>query len=467
MKSLLVRLMGDDSGFRHMMDQASVHGKAAMGRLSHDISSSWFSAFKGGVVGGIASFLSFEAFRGLADKAKEIGDLSEQMDMSAQSLQRWQAAVEKAGLSWAGFQNIVGALAQKRNDARTDVKARESLNLLGFSDKEILDTEGMDNSAFTLKALNYGAQGKLQRAQLGQIVGPKGLKYISAAGEYPNSQALLGKSDLDNAKTLDKAEQAAGKSATTFLAKVVDFFRRSVHEWTWTPEQWLKDEVEQGKIDLNNPGSRVDLSKFKPEFVASLRAQAAQIKGHPADLNEAYRVWQKTGKVPDWATGKQDTSIPTNDPLAEIQRQLQQERTQQLSEAQIRLHAAQRGNMTIGDRRDSIRADLNTVLADVARREHDKAGGWLNADQKNNMSKSEQEAFIQKQELALLAAKAQAEEFKTQLIQKPNDFRADSLARVGLYGAGSVHFSPLLQIGQIARDVAEIRHNTARDVHSR
>src|SRR6185437_8922867 len=125
---LEVKVDGNATGFKHTMDTVRTQAKGAMEEISH----SWGK----GVLGGILGAFSFEAVKGVVESfissAKEIKDISEQLDMSTDATQKWAKAADDVGQSLQAVYSVLSAIQSKRQEALRDPKAADLFSAMGI-----------------------------------------------------------------------------------------------------------------------------------------------------------------------------------------------------------------------------------------------------------------------------------------------------------------------------------------------
>jgi len=499
--SLRVDLSGNSSGFTQMLNQARTQTKAFANSVTHEVGSSWGNLGKSfaGFVAGMASFEGVK--RGIewfVETGKEIKETAEQVDMSTDSWQKWTSAVSKAGLSLGGFQRVVESLRQKRTEALTDPKARAQLTRLGFSDKDI--TGNMDMSEFTKRALQNANGGDLQRKYLGDIIGSRGLKYSTATKYYDKAQPMFNEGDLKQAEELAAEFKKLGKASGQATVGLIRFFtgnqeyqRKTRGFWSaafqkmFTGRGWLWDKgfsvtehaqkrAEEGaRDDFFDNGYTPAKALRTPQQAQSDKLQK-QFQALSKDAQNVILEFTNGGKLPkEAAPAKQKTAAEIEeerkaDPLyPELQKQREELALKEQSR-QERLLDSKRGLMTIGERRDSIKGELGGLNKQISTRNANMKGeGFL-----NDADKKELEGVTGiAREMAVNAKRAKYQDttdelearknrLQGELKEKPLQFQADSMSKVGLYSASAVAFNPLLGLQQKANQLlAEVAKNTA------
>jgi hypothetical protein len=441
---LRVDLTGNGTGFSQMLASAKTQAKAFGNSVTQEVSSSWGNIGKS-FAAGIAGMFTVQALKSGVDwfinTGKEIKQTAEQVDMSTDSWQKWSQAVRDANLETSGFMRVVESLHQKRTDALTDPKARGELSRLGFSDSEIAGN--MDMSEFTRRALENANGGDLQRKYLSDIIGNRGLKFATALPKLDNAQILFGKTDLGDAARLDsdiiKLKGAGGKltvgiidTASSLVKAVTDSGHRVENlqrgarglwwmlknaipgkGWLWGKSTWLSDDVNGTNSGPQQAGAGNPQTPPGP-FVGPMQ--------------------------------------PTIDPMDAKLAQQREEQALHEQERQQRIMDSQRSLMTIGDRRASILGELPGLQNQIAGRKAKMSGEDFLADAQkdelNGITGKAREyavnALRQKYQNDTDDMQLRFNKERGDLKEKNLNFSADSMAKVGLYGASSVAFNPLV-----------------------
>lgn len=440
--SLRVDLTGNGTGFQQVLNSAKAQAKAFSSSVEQQVSSSWGGigrSFAAGIAGAFSVQGVKSGLEWFINTGKQIKDQAEQVDMSADSWQRWAKAVGDADLSVDGLIRVLETLRQKRTDALTDPKARGELSRLGFSDAEI--TGGMDMGEFTSRALANANGGDLQRKYLADIVGNRGLKYSTALGNLPGAKADFSPEDLKDAdeaaKAIKHGQSILGRAGT----QVVDFARFAYHLFTWSQKDWNLDAMKRGRT----------LGKYADPELLKLQMQTAAAAA-------------KTG-VSNSATVAESVKDPMDSKLAAQRDELalhEQQRNQRILDSQ-------RSLMTIGNRRASILGEMPGLQAQFAAHTAKMKGeDFLTDAQRDELSgvTGKSRTFA----VNALRAKFQDDtddlairlnKDRGDLREKPLSFNGDTMSKVGLYSASSVAFNPVLQATQKTNQLlGEIVKNT-------
>ncbi len=424
-----------------MLKTAKTEAMAFSNSVEHEINSSWSNIGKG-FVSGIAGMFAVESVKSglesFIEAGKEIKETAEQVDMSTESWQKWTKAVEDAGLSTDGFMRVIEALRQKRTDAFTDPKARGELTRLGFSDQDILGN--MDMTTFATRALQNANQGDIQRGYLGAIIGDRGLKYATALPYYDAEQADFSEQDLKEADEATKAfrelRYKASRGGIALIENLTGNERETTRTFAWYNAFWK--ELFSGHWGNN--------------FFDRVSSQANAAADRAGFLEDSFKPVKSARRATAAKPGEKAQPGTAKDPLdAKIADQAEEWRLHKEEQDQ-RMLDAQRPLMTIEQRRQSIYLEMTGLQSEIADRQ----------------KKIKDESFLtdaQKDELAGITGKArtlavnalmekyadQTQEMQMRLLkdqsdmrQRPLDFGADSMARVGLYSAANLAFNPVL-----------------------
>jgi hypothetical protein len=139
--------------------------------------------------------------------------------------------------------------------------------------------------------------------------------------------------------------------------------------------------------------------------------------------------------------------------------------TKEEQDAVMGLHRAQGAIMTIGDRRALIGQDLKTVQDQIAATQAKLASKTLglSAASFGKMTDIEKDDLKHKLTMEMYGEQSKAKSLQGDLKDKPLGFSADSMSKVGLYGASAVAFNPVLGAAQKTNQLLEkIVINTTR-----
>lgn len=220
---LKVNLDGNSSGFERMLNTAKVQAKAFGNTVSQDVGSSWGNIGKM-FAGGIAGALSFEAVKGFVkdmfETAKSVKDISEQYDISTDAVQKWEKAVNKAGVGTATFYRTLETFRQKRADAvGGDTKAQSLFNAAGMGD----DIYGNKDDAELIQKLLEGNSTREQQRDLLGTRGPRlkaALKFLKKAPLYTEDDIAGMSSFSDDMGSLYGTAKGVGAMAVMGAGKL-------------------------------------------------------------------------------------------------------------------------------------------------------------------------------------------------------------------------------------------------------
>jgi hypothetical protein len=237
--SLRVDMTGNGSGLQQMLNTGKTQIKAFSNSVEHELSSSWGSIGKN-FAAGIAGAFTFQGLKSsvqwFVNTGKEINDQAEQVNMSADSWQKWKDAVDRANLSTGGFMHVLESLHQKRTEALTDPKARGELNKLGFSDDDI--TGNMDMDEFTKRTLANANGGDQQRRFLADVIGSRGVKYSTALGYLPNENAAFSPDDIKESEEASASLKKLGDAAALAGVAIISNLTGNKKATTQTGAYW-------------------------------------------------------------------------------------------------------------------------------------------------------------------------------------------------------------------------------------
>ena len=381
---LEVTLDGNQSGFQQMLNSAKVEAK----KFSQDFSgASMGKSLMGGLAGGIFGALSIGALKdlvaGVFDTAKSIRETSEQFDLSIDSVQKWEQAITRAGLSTNTFFRALEMLRAKRQEERDKPYDPNSPFARIGVGREARDVTVSDEAMLKM-ILTSGASRALQR----DVLGPSGPRLGSALQFMPPG-TVFSEADIEQLTQLEgKAKsfwlQVKGVTTATVLG-LADLF--SSKFWNTLSEK---------------PQTAADREARDQAILAKEEAQKSEDTKNQEDADHLATV----------AAGKK-----------------WREESQKLQNAEAQQHAAERRNMTTGDRRQSTQNDLSLTNQEIA-----ELTGHV--------------ALSVNEQVRLAELKTKAAGYQGELREHPLNFAADNLAKVGLYGASSVSFNPVLGVAQ-------------------
>lgn len=445
--SLRVDLNGSGSGFSQMLNQARAQATAFANSVEHEVTESWGGIGKS-FAAGFAGMFTVEGLKSglewFVSTGKEIKETAEQVDMSAASWQKWSQAVEDAGMSTGGFMRVLEALRQKRTEALTDPKARGELSRLGFSDADI--TGNMDMDTFLKRALANASGGDLQRKYLADIIGQRGLKFATVAGRVDEQKPAFDDTALDEAQQIGHDEEQVKRALGSFAASGIDtlFLNRDRQKaFGLTAWRLLQAGLGRGTLWNKNASWKDGIYNTMHGLPQNYKPVELRNPGAAADAKaRADAVLGSTAAAKD----------PMDAKLAAQRDELalhEQERHQRLVDSQ-------RSLMTIGDRRASILGEMPGLQKQIAEREAKMHGdAFLTGAQKDELSGVTGKArefmvntFRTKFQDETDNLRLRYNRDKGDLKEKPLNFNADSMSKLGLYSASAVAFNPVLGIAQ-------------------
>jgi hypothetical protein len=407
---LRVNLSGNQSGFQAMLSNA----KQTATKFSHEVGQSWSSGLVRSGIGGLIGMFGFEAlkssFESFISRATEIKHLSEQLEMSAESTQKWAKAAEAVGVEFGTIQQVLEAIQQKRIDALTDPKAASLFEQLGIPRKDIL-TEGKDIRQAVMLA---GLQSEEKRNIVGEIVGRRGLKSLPAATVFDQATAQFGP------EALKAAEEAhsAGKRISAFFGRAVGDAASAF--------AYLKD------LMTDNPQGRKSQWFPKGELRGTQRERMAA-GAYGADIGAIVET--------------------VKDPLQSLKRDLEIERQNSIDAAQESQRAQERRLLAPGQSRISLMQELLRTRRKIEDEEMRKAPDTLKTDE-------EKRDWEAKHEERLAGLRGKLAGYQYDLRERPIMMGADALAKSGLFGASSLNtINGTVDIGkQQLYELREIKH---------
>lgn len=406
-------MTGNRSGFQAMLQQARAEAKKFAGDLGKETASSWKNFFSAGnLAKGVAGFLGFEAIKNsiesLIEKGKEIRELSEQFDISTDAVQKWEKATGKAGVTFNLFARALEAIRQKRQAAGQDFKNLEPFQRLGISRETVLGNSPDDQILMQILRSK-------DRAAINDLI-PRGAR-LKGALPFLNTQSPT--LSEDDVKQLSEVEHSITDLKSRFqrwnaqsgLGRLAINLSRGNSFWKSLARSVLKFS---GDIPPDSIGGRGQAGEgmIGPGIFKALRAAREDEEDRRINTAEAEAKAAKEAK----------------------------EYADKRTEAEHRLVESERENMSIADRRRSIEEEI----FDVKKRIKD-------LDIYGPLTKEE--------EMEKLHLQARQAGLIHELKQKPMNFSADSLAKVGLYSASSLSFNPVLGIQQAQLNELRGIHN--------
>ena len=477
--SLRVDLTGSGTGFKQMLDAASAQVNAFSKTVTHQVGSSWGGIGKG-MAAGLAGMFTVDAVKNFVgstiDAGERIKQLSEQMNMNADDIQKWDKAMNKAGMSIENLIPQVAKLQELKEAAKKGtaegVSAREQLNALGISNDAILTPEGFSGQqiADIFGNANKGAE---QRSKLSEVIGTRGLKVAAGAKNFAGATPDWDAHDreaMEEAKNAERAAKRFETKTTVGVWKMLtdwDFAKTSLKE-RGKQIGWAFTGMDYGPFSEGGMFNRGENTK---EAALPLPANLQAEKGLAPLTRKAHAIQRKreaeaARKKQADAEAKEKAEADAS--MSAYVKTQEQEKAKQVQSAEFGLHQAQGRNLTIGDRRDLIAGDLGKITQEISARAAAQKAGKLyglsdaeNAAEKKR-SPSEYAGKLHQQKLALIGEQTKAESMRGELKDKPLSFNADSMSKVGLYSASAVAFNPLLGIARKTNELlTQISRNTS------
>ncbi|MGN6552524.1 MAG: hypothetical protein ACTHLW_02165 [Verrucomicrobiota bacterium] len=389
MSKLQVDLTGNSSGFQQMLNQAKTHASAFSSSVSKEVSSSWGGLGKS-FAGGIAGALSFEGikglFKGVFEDAMNLKDMTEQFDVGAESIQKWDKALGKSGVSINQYFRSLEMLRSKRADARSG--GSNAFAALGLGAEAV----GSDLSDEDLLKRVLGSGGS--RNAINDVLGRGGAKMKNALSELSGSDVVFTDEDL---RRLNEIEQK-GKTFWGGVKKVTGGIMVAFNDLA-SPSMWSRARMntrEKGEADYQKKKAAAQVEKDA----------AAADKAEQERLSKEKKAAEEAKATKEY----EDKKATAEDRLKNIQRS--------------------------GMSGEAKRQDLRKELAEVQKKLKPLSGSeWENTSAEN---------------LKKLDLQAREADLKNQLKggSKPMGFQADSLAKVGLFTSSTVAYNPLLNVQQ-------------------
>jgi hypothetical protein len=450
MNRLEVKVDGNTTGFKHAMDSVRTQAKAT----AEHVTGSW----KEGIIGGIVGAFSFETVRGAIENfiagTKEIKDMSEQLEMSTDATQKWAKAADQVGASLGNVYSTLSAIQSKRQEAMRDPKAADLFSGIGMSRE---DVRHEDASNFIKDVLTKGGESDEKRKLLEQIIGRRGLKLIPAASRYDEAKPDYDSDAIKAADEAEKSEKRLLSSIGRIIGGIASFFYRA------TDDSVRRANQDTAKIISGDKRGGLlwrFLHRNDPNKVMENQTQEV--------INSRFP------KILPPAETKTKPETDSDDPLIDVKNQIAAERSLRQGEAVRGLHEAERSNMSIADRKASIKNDLNGLQSEIKARQDALNVGLIygmTGKQQAGMLQSDIEKQLSDDFIALTGLKARASGLTHELRDsKGFSFDADSMARVGLYSSSTISLNPMLELSRRQIDLLrEIERNTGKhyDPHRR
>jgi len=389
---LRVNMTGNKTGFDAMLSAARREAKGFAEEISKGFS---VGSIMSGTLGGFVGMASFQGFKdlmtGVFDRVRDIRETAEQFDLSTDSVQKWEKAMGKAGVTSQQFYRSLDFLRNKAAEARQEQGKRGDFDRLGIGLSQLAPG---NEEALLKQILSSGAT----RPEINALLGRGGARLQSAMQFYANAKPSISESQVEQMFAI-QAQSAQGKA----------FFRR-----------WFLDAPIIGWTSVLTSDFWSDMGTLATGGVGAL---AAKRQGE-----KAARLARADLKAAANQRAEEDEFSYQND--EDLAKQLDQEAKdrEKLWAAQEKLREVNRHGMTPG----AARADRAREIAELNDRikyYEDETGLLSPAD-------------LDK----LTGLKTRRAQLFNEQRQAPPSFTADHLARVGLYTSSTIGFNPVLNI---------------------
>lgn len=164
MIEMLMRFRADASGVDRALAHTRQAGKKAAAAIGKELEDRIGRAFTAGaLIDGIQQFVSV-----VAETVGEVKDLSEQLDLSAESVQNLQAGANKAGVSMSVVTTALGRISDLRAQALAgDKKANDLFSILGIDPSKGTDLDAL------VRAIESASKGAKEQAAVFDLLGKK------------------------------------------------------------------------------------------------------------------------------------------------------------------------------------------------------------------------------------------------------------------------------------------------------
>jgi hypothetical protein len=413
MNDLRVNITGNQTGFQQVL--ASVKQQttqfanqwSAVGLIKTGLLGLGSALGVGALVSGIQNFIN---------KASEIKNIAEELDMATEATQKWIKAAALADVPWTILQNTLTKIIQLRREALTDPATKSKFDLLGIPRDAVRG--GMGNSEFAKMVIEAGRQNDTTRQLLTDIVGIRGAKSMQAAKYFDEAVPEFDDKALEGAQRARKGEEKLKSRWWGWVGRQAAGLERDFEVFDKVREERAERLHKNGK-----PGEKPKefAGVFAPPFSGNL------IEG---------------AKGPDIAAQKEAEA------LTKIQ--------DRVDASDERLRDSERHNMTIGERRKSIEQEILTIKTKIAAVSKRTMPGFDQATPEQRA----QWAAQQHEEINNLKGKMAG--YTDDLRIKPPGYSTDAMTKVGLYTASTINFNPALSLQQqIANAVVATAYNTA------
>ncbi len=424
MSDLDVKLRGSWTGFSQMLNAARIEAKKFGDEIGKEIGGSWASVGSSAVGFG-AAMLSVEGlkefFSGIFESGRQLREMSEQLELDTDSIQRWSQAADKAGVSSEAFVRSLETLRQARQDAREDPTKRAPFANLNLSN-EAIGYELTDEQLLR-RVLEANGSRVDVRALLGRT-GPR----LKAALPFLDSET-----PAFDEETLDSIHKT-----DTFMKGLKNFFVRLFFG--------------HGE---RSPEEALQALKYGPGGAAiNLGGQLDRILAKPHEKSEAELAREKRKAAEEAARRAEADELELRERQDRMRKNIKaaSESEKQTIEAEERLRQARRQAMPSGQRREDIKAELAETEE------------WIEHYQE--MAKTGlSDAGKAKARLNAMEYEVRRQTLLNELREKPISIAGDSLAKAGLYTAAGIAGSPGLGIQQQQLQALKaIERNTYRQL---
>lgn len=382
--------------------QQTLNGmKQSAQRLGGELGKSWSvgTLFKGGLAG-ITGALSFEGIKAslesFINRAKEIKEVSEQLEIGTDETQKWEKAFGRLGGSAGAMINVLGAMKQKAAEAVNDPKTAELFSRLGVSRESVLNAyHGKNISEFLEQSMAGGRGTPDQRLAYRELFGARAGRFAGAGELFGGMHANMSPEAIRQAERVERAE------------KQFKGFFTSVWSGLLTGKNARGEALFQNRFDK-------EAAKNAPNAADEARFRSAREQN-----------------LARWAKAKGKTEPTEPDPLEAILAAKEEERQDTANRDRDRIESARRQNMTSYEKKRSIEAQLKRLGEEREEIDMRQAPSNLTAEEtKDWRTKNEHKAA----ELT-----ATMEGLKGDLMEKPMQVTANNLAKSGLFTGSALN----------------------------
>jgi len=283
---MFARLGLDGSGFIRGLASA----KDASGKFSKDVAGGW-SKDIGGKLAGAFGFSAVAGTivslgRQTVDYADNVGDLSDQLNIATDDVQKLMIAGSRNGIEFEAIAKAITHIGDARQKALAgDNKAQQLFGRYGVSMKQLADGQ-MSN--LDLLTTLYGAASKAgigvqEQADLFDLAGKKGARLVSTFEALKNLGPIK-LLDEQNIKDLSAAKDAFGEMyrqamvtaapAVGFVARVLGRMQKTVSPLELIPGVGLQQKFQRSLVEeIYSEGGTSPTSAITPADLATRRKQ--------------------------------------------------------------------------------------------------------------------------------------------------------------------------------------------------